>query len=620
MLDPVNLPEELWRVDMEFHDPTATDEQHRVFEAIAAGILKISIPGGLSDSGQKAAEDLEMFSKAAITDALLKVDGQNGWESIVDACCEGGAWAKVVPLWDSWSDVLGVRLANYKDDPGAGVYKGAKTRSQKYSADRENAKKQAGLPIAIVPVDARCVYPVWKGHQIVKVFEETWAPAQETMNEYGLSFDGSKFYESGTPMNQREAMLLGPNVRRIEEWTDTTCTIILATSAGSQYRVRQWNHGMGRQPYFTAPGIMRNYWKNRKIGWGVSTSKEGLVQLKTLLQTLLVQATAQEVGQPVIRKSGTIAQSIGGDSGAPKESEQWKLNTIVNVGPTEEFSAFPGAPPTIQAIQGLLTWVSAEIEKLNTPRIVGEIAGSGLQGAGFAMSQILTEARLKHGTFRRNLERFLYEITLFMWHLIADVIGERVYVYYEGPTGPSGSAGKWVSASPDEVKPAVRPRWSITIDQPSTLLMDSRYHDEQVKAGFESQDMAVEAQGRNPNEVRRGRILDELRVDPWYKELMKQKVVKEELGRGDLLRIAAEHAAQTGVLAGMDPNMLAQVLAGGMAGGGAGGVGGQGLPQDQAALAMAPQGGGVQPEGAAVPPQNRTAEQMAAASQAPVLM
>jgi hypothetical protein len=164
-----------------------------------------------------------------------------------------------------------------------------------------------------------------------------------------------------------------------------------------------------------------------------------------------------------------------------------------------------------------------------------------MEASGFAINQVLAEARLRYDPLGQSIERMLDEVTRFTWHLIRTKVREKVWVY------TSGKQSGWKGMGPLDLKTDVRIAWKLDPTLPSAALIESRYHVEQVKAGFESMDMAIEAQGRNADEVRYGQSLDRMRQAEWYTKY-EDAAVLAEVGQGDMLE-AAEEAAMAEQLA-----------------------------------------------------------------------
>ena len=204
---------------------------------------------------------------------------------------------------------------------------------------------------------------------------------------------------------------------------------------------------------------------------------------------------------------------------------------------------FPGSSESLKDMIGLIT---EQIERLGTPRMEQNIGG--IEASGFAINQVLAEARLRFDPLAQAIERTLEEITRFMWHLVRTKIGETVWVY------STKKNGGWRGLGPKDLAGDVRIEWKLDPTLPSAALVESRYWVEQTKSGFASMDMAIEAQGRNADEVRRGLTLDRMRNSEWYIKLQEQFVVAE-LGRGDLLSKAwaANQLAESGVMPGQPP-------------------------------------------------------------------
>src|SRR5205807_1798929 len=154
---------------------------------------------------------------------------------------------------------------------------------------------------------------------------------------------------------------------------------------------------------FFAPGLMSNYWRQRKVGWGVTKSKQQLIRMKNFIMSLIQQEAAQQVGAPIIHLGGSQAKAIVGGTGVPRGAEErFGFNQILNWSREDKVEEFPLKQVTPHLIELLKTY-SEEIEKITSPRFNGEIAGSSVQGAGFAISTILTNDQLKHAPFVDSL-------------------------------------------------------------------------------------------------------------------------------------------------------------------------------------------------------------------------
>lgn len=635
--DDVNLPDHLREVESDFRDPTLTDEIERTVAAIQHADIncQVATVGRIqSDTVQSNSDLREHWTEATLDEAGRKIDGLHTMKLVIDGCVADGAGvSKLVVLDEEWAPVFGVDIDDYEDDDDIDDNPKAKSASQKYMQARDQAKAISSLPIADIPVDVRNWYPKWSGHRISAVVEITEREAVSTMNAYGVGWDnGSKSFlkNYGPPMQPGANPGCGPKLKSYEYWDDTWCVVVLQGAVGGGVSVVEYEHGMGRHPYFVAYGRMMSHWRMRKVGWGLGASKADLVRFQSFLQTLAIQEAARQVGKPVIRKRRNKAADMMGADGTPRATEQVPYSSILNWDKDDDVEPWP-VESIGAALQQLITMNREAIERINTPRVTNEIGASGLEGAGFAMSQVLTEAQVKNWPYVDSLQQMLEQKTRFLWHLVTDVIGEKVYVHYSGQKDQKTGRryAEWLGAGPEDLSPPVPVAWTISVAQPTGKIMELRYFEGMVNAGFMSQDQAIEAQGGSPSEVRRQRRLEEMRQEPWYKELEKQRIL-EELQRGDLVRQAAEAAAQSGVLPGMDPMQQLSMIANGqgMPEGGAGGVG------DLAALSAARNGAGGGTAAPAPPmaagdrmaafgpqvpaPQVRMADQMRAASFRPM--
>ena len=389
------------------------------------------------------------------------------------------------------------------------------------------------------------------------------------------------------------------------------CTYELSSGNGGAGRiVKQWEHHYGRVPYFFAPGLWMNHWRDRKVGDGVGESKKWFVDALSWVGTMMFQDMVTQLGRPVGLTRPETALPLIGDNNQPTDVKpmEWVLGEEQELGPGMGYERFPldSIAPALKDMYGLLTTIK---DNLDTPRVQNNIGG-GMEGAGFAINQVLTEAKTKHDPFIQSLERCLRDVTEFAWHLTRSVVKEKVWVSYGGKTsGGRPTITKWVGIDEDDLKQVVDLDVEIDPEQPSSKLVETRWLTEKVNAGLLSRDQAIEQAGDNPDEVRRGRLLDELREGPLYKAMQMQELMYE-IGRGDSLRKLVEQSAQTGMLLGMPTELVQQLIAQQqameqyrqmqqLAGGGmmpgpsqGQGLGAEGNPvmQDPAMLGMTPQG------------------------------
>lgn len=574
--------------DIEVRDPTVTDEIQRVSATLSLNRPKLTVtPGRPGDSAEEASTKREHWTEETLWAAGARIPGKHTFIAAVDAAAgDGGGWTKLLFLNDCWEQRYAMTSDDFEDDPttyerdasGKKRRKKGKSRYQKFDEATEDAKRAAGPPFAWIHVDTRMVNPVWSRGVLTEMLEVQKRPLLSTLRQYRLGLDrkGKIVPEAvGLPMNQVIRGNTSKTVEFLEYWDDTWCVYVVC-GEGSAYEVKRFRHGYGRVPYFYAPGFVMNWWANRKVGWGVAQSKRWLVEYLSFLLTLHADMAARDTYAPFYRETAPDTPPIvDNKTGQPLPMERYQLGQIVNGPPGSRLSSFP-FPTTSQAIKEQIALVKDQIDRLLTPRVASQIGG-GLEGAGFAMNQVLSESRIYHDPIAQNLEAMLVEVTKFLWHLVRTKVREVVWVERTGK-----DAG-WLALGPDDLSEGVGVRWELDPERPSAKLIEERYWHERIDKGTASLKQATEAMGDNYDEVRFERDLEALRQEDWYKKYRRAYLLKE-VGRGDLITDAADEAAATGQIPGL-PGQQVQAM---------------GNPQvpDMGALAAAPNGAGM---GAPVP-------------------
>lgn len=581
----VPIPEELRLIDIEIRDPTVADELQRIVATLVNQPPRLQVKPGKTgvQTLDDNATDREHWTEEVLRVAGTRREGPPTLTRLADAVCgDGGGCTKVVYRPDLWDLRYSLRIQGYDDSTydeisgdipeGKRPKKANRTEAKRgdslspseYQKQSEAAKKAAGPPFSWSAVDIRTVYPLFMAGRVEEVLEVSERPVSSTFRRYRLAFDGEHNIVPQELAEQRptsEALQAGPGQLQdqtppgtclfIEHWDDEFVTHYVAGKNGNKYGrdtgqlVDQWRHGYGRHPYFFTLGFMPAWWSNRKVGWSVSESKRWLVEFRSYLWTIYAQQMARDTLPPVSVEIPETAQPIRGRDGTPKTTEKYKLGEMYFGQPGEKRVPwqFPNSTDTLKDMIGIVTDM---IERLGTPRMEQNLGG--IEASGFAINQVLAEARLRFDPLAQAIERSLEEITRFIWHLVRTKIGETVWVY-----STAENVG-WRGMGPKDLAGDVRIEWKLDPTLPSAALVESRYWVEQVKSGFASMDMAVEAQGRNPDEVRYGLTMDRMRASDWFQK-MQDQFVTAELGRGDLLSKAwaAQQLAQNGQLPGQPP-------------------------------------------------------------------
>lgn len=580
-------------VHVDPRDPDITEEAFQQTAMLTLDRPKIKIKGGEGDNAQTLASDREHWTEEVLWRCGTREPGSDTMTQCTDASLnDGGGWSKILWQRDLWD--ARYKLPAPKSGDGYDAY-------HSYDKATEDAKKQAGPPFAWCYVDPRAVYPQWSGGRLCEVLEVTERPQRSTFRRYRLARDsGGNIVpeELGQAMNEIEAHRQGLSTVEVHEhWDDEWATW---TVAGSNYEggptgmiVKQFRHGYPfGVPYDYAPGLTMNYWKNRKVGWGIGRTKLWLVRYRQYLRAMHAQYVARDLLSPLVTYGDTPAVTTIGNDGLPREGDMTvHPGEILNLPAGRQLARIQY--PDAASLEKHMALVDNAIRDLESPRVT---TLSGMEGAGFAISQILSYTRTRVGPVRHGLERMLRGQTEKLWSLVQEKAQEKVWVFYSGDdNNPSGYLG----LSPSDFDKPMQVDWEVQAMLPTDEMIMARYAHERLAAGTWGKDEAVEYLGDNPDEIRRSIARDRIRASPQYEHWLDAQVFMLA-GRGDMLAKAgeAEQLAQQGSLPpGVPPGVApggAALPAPGVFEGGGPGAGG--VP-DLGALAQAPNGAGVGPPG-----------------------
>jgi hypothetical protein len=360
------------------------------------------------------------------------------------------------------------------------------------------------------------------------------------------------------------------------------------------YIVKQYRHRYPTGvPYDYAPGLTMSHWRNRKVGWSIGRTKLWLVKYRQYLRAMHAQYVARDLLSPLVTYGDTPAGGIIGENGLEKEPETAvHPGEILNLPPGRQLLRIPY--PDAATLEKHMALIDGAIRDLESPRVT---TLSGMEGAGFAISQVLQYTRTRVGPVRHGLEALLKGQTEKMWALIKEHAGEKVWVFYGGGGSASEEAkAEYIGFGPKDLERPMHISWEVQAQLPTDEMIMARYAHERLSAGTWGKDEAVTYLGDNPDEIRRSIARDEIRQSEAYKKWLYNEVFMEA-GRGDLLQKAqqAMARAQYGALpqAGLGPGGPAgQQPQPGVFEGGGPGLGG--VP-DLGALATAPNGAGAAP-------------------------
>jgi hypothetical protein len=591
--DPPTLPEWLRIVDTTMQSTVVRDEIARV---VATLTLRwptcTAMPGEVtSDLGQEYTTELEHFLEELFKAASQRVPGQDAQMALTDACVEGGGWVKWVYDAERWEPVFQKGLDPDVDDE---------------EVDAE--KRRRGVPLARIHVDTATVYPLWEADHLAEVMEISHRQTYPTLKELDLDYsDDFGFGERlGRPLSEEEGQKYPETLELIEHWSDRYVSYMVHAGKHSKL-VRQIEHGYPGVPYFFAPGILHNYMNDRKVGYSVASNKLDMTRFQSFLATAMLNMAVMQAAMPIARKEAVPAESMEGQDRDPAKAPSYDIPyaSVVTMGTEDDMKQVehPGIPNGLQEMYGM---VSGWLASASMSAKLGPIGAGDLAGAGFAIQSYLAEAKLQLHPFVYNIEQCLMQETYFVMELIQTKVKETIWVRRSlAPGAVATPEAQWIGMGPDDMQQAVGIRWTLDPEPATSKIVESRWVIELVNAGLLSEDQAMAHLGFNPDEVREGKAMDRIRKEPWYTKAVDDRLTRR-LQRGDLLKVAADAASQSGLLPGMDPmlaSMSQQARNGGMPGGFGPPMGqppmvapGAPIMPDQGALTAAPGGGAAIPQ------------------------
>ena len=588
-------------VHVDPRDPDITEEAFQQTAILTLERPKLSIVGGEGDTAQTVASKLEHFTEETLWECGTREPGSDTMTQVTDATLnDGGGWAKILWASDLWSERYGIPAPKSGDNVDAYT---------NYDKQTEEAKKRAGPPFVWSYVDPRKVYPQWSNGHLCEVLEVSQMPRRSAFRRYRLGYDSQGNIvpeELGQSQNSIEAARnILSTVTYLEHWDDQWVSYAICgqnyQGDPTGYIVKQFKHKYPfGVPYDYAPGLTMNWWRNRKVGWGIGRTKLWLVQYRQYLRAMHAQYVARDLLSPLVTYGETPAAAVIGDDGLPKETDPTvHPGEILNLPPGRQLQRIQY--PDAATLEKHMALIDQAIRDLESPRVT---TLSGMEGAGFAISQVLSYSRTRVGPVRHGLESLLKGQTEKLWTLIRERAKEKVYVFSGGiDVGSGKAAAEFIGFGPKDLERPMRIKWSVEAALPTDELMQVRYVTERLNNGTFGKDEAVEYMGDNPDEIRRSIARDRIRASPAYQKWLDAEVFMQA-GRGDMLQKAqeAEQMALQGQVQQGQPS-----LPGGPGPGVFEGAPG-GVP-DLAALSAAPNGTGVN-----APPGQQV---MAGAAQAP---
>lgn len=456
-------------------------------------------------------------------------------------------------------------------------------REREFDRQTEDYKKGAPFPIKTTDVHPMDFYR-WKGEdgathdfewKSVPLLElKKYGLAPSRSNELSLVLDDS---EMGMPMHDWKSFFGGKRLSIVEHWTRETCEKLLVVSGidekgssildaqalGRATIARRTKNPYGRSPYFPTFGVSTS--DNDPAYEGVSVLF-GVLHLFPLLDSLLTMksgnaylsnwAAYQERPSPLA--NSLTAAPFGADGTEESEVQTIEPGHIykANIDPIQ-------LPETSKDMAEMIGQIINMLDRV-LPPITQGMSGGGDQ-YGVAVNQLITAARLAWDPIVDNLEFMLAAQTGFWWWLVENRIKEKVYVEEPTRRGVRGAQARgWTALGPDDINGRYRCIVKLDPVLPTNKILELRYHVEMTKAGFETEAMATEAMGGNPDEVEEGRLIEELKRDPAIRAQLRTNTLRYILGKRS--KSADLEAAAQGVLGdnmpmpGAEPNAMGNAM------------------------------------------------------------
>ena len=578
-------------VSVDPRDPDITEEAFQQTAIMTMERPKLMLKAGEGDVAQTNASLREHWTEEVLWECGSREPGQDTMFQCTDSALnDGGAWAKILFIPDAWD--LRYKLEAPNGKSSADDY-------ARYDKATDEAKKSAGPPFDWRYVDPRSIYPVYSGGRLCECLEITERPLRSTLRRYRLDLnaDGDIVPEElGRPQGENNSRTLPTSITLYEHWDEWFCTWMVG---GTNYRgnptqaiIKQFEHKYPfGVPYDFAPGLWMGYWKNRKVGWGISHTKLWLVKYRQYLRAMHAQYVARDLLSPLVTSGDSSAAPVIGDDGKPRTRDPGPLpGEIVNLPPGRVLNKIDYSDAT--TLEKHMSLIDQAIAQLESPKVT---TLGGMEGAGFAISQVLSYSRTRVAPISNGLQAMLKGQTEKLWDLARYKVQERIFVGYSAGEGDNqyGRSG-YIALDPDDFDRPVRIQWEVQQQLPTDDMMRARYAHERLAAGTWGSDEAIEYLGDNPDEIRRSRQRDRIRQSDGYIKWLDSQVFMFA-GRGDILQ-TAQQAEQLAIQGNMAGQMRGLPPGGAQPGAPAPGVfEGQPAIPDMGALAAAPNGAGVAP-------------------------
>ena len=350
---------------------------------------------------------------------------------------------------------------------------------------------------------------------------------------YNLHTESNRYIADGIIVHNCNYILLGPG-----QWKKSQGSSRLF-GVGTVVRTIK-NHGYGDPltqtligPYFQALGTTTANRLPHKAGLGVLY---GFLDLFKLLNNMLTIAQQNAVltgfasfkkkrpaSEQAIRPRDPRALNPYGEDGDEDDED----DEVIEPGYVYPDDIDPLEMPRAGIDFEKFIAMIRDFLELALPSVVQGVV-SGDQ-SGYALNQAAHLARLAWSPILDNAQFALSDRVGFESRLIEKHIGETVYAWGNQPLkGQSrGNVGKVLSISPKDLNGHHNYEVKLDPQTPSNKQLELNYHDNAVKAGFESKADAIEALGGSPDKVEKQRMFEAFKEHPKVQERIFERAMQK---------------------------------------------------------------------------------------------
>lgn len=431
------------------------------------------------------------------------------------------------------------------------------SRNRLYDASTEEYKRGLPYPIETTEIPPETFYYQQGEDGLTRVAEIKEVPYFDTLKLFGAGLDekGRCCLDDslGLPLPDTQWHKVYPRtetrrtLQMVELWDWEYCTIVLrgpgdlpssgSGTVGSGCVVRRYRHSYGdpvlkvlRGPYFPADGIVTSSRQPHKASLSVLFAYLHLFPLLNSLLTMQSQA-AFSFAYPAYRRTTPPTYGVPDSPfGMDAVDLQAQREKIVPGAIFPHDIAPMDQPRTTVDLDKAITFVRGLIELALPDTVQGNVTG---EMAGYTLNQASRMVNLQWSPIVENVQYALAARTGWESELIEQHIGETVYVWGAIPQPRRRRSSTrqykdgWMGIGPKDLKGVhnyevvLEP---VNVNNDALVLRNIR---EELDMRLMSHGEAVRMRGRNPVEVERAWLLDELKQDQEIRKNLKQRIFQQ---------------------------------------------------------------------------------------------